>query len=121
MIPENDFIEMIKSLLKANRFDLTNEKTLQADLARVFSKEKIPFKREHWITKTDCIDFYFEDDAFGLEVKVKGSALSISRQLDRYCKSWEVSHIILVSTRPYPQIPDELHDTKIVKIIIRQL
>lgn len=46
----------------------------------------------------DRIDFFDEDGAIGIEVKIKGGAIPLVRQLRRYLDHTEVTGLILVTT-----------------------
>jgi len=90
MTPEN-----IAALLERTRFNVAGEKALQADVATRLEAAGVEFRREVRLSGYDIIDFMA--GAVGIEVKVKGSARAILRQLKRYAAHDEVSSIILLS------------------------
>lgn len=95
-------IEQILSAIKGQRFDLQNEKELQKQIGESLSSTGLIYSREHQLSKKDIIDFFLPDEGkagIGLELKIKGTAKAIYKQLDRYCQHHEITHIILVTNR----------------------
>lgn len=89
-------INQIIELLKKQRFPLENEKRTQSKISEILTKENIDHKREVNLSDKDIVDFMIDDIA--IEVKIKGSAMSIFRQCNRYCESIEVKTLILLSS-----------------------
>jgi hypothetical protein len=87
----------ILSFLKGRCFDLGNETRLQREIARVFDKKNIPYKREVVLSDRDRIDFMVNN--IGIEIKINGSSSKIFRQCRRYCKHNEVDELILASNK----------------------
>jgi len=91
------------------RFDISNEKDVQAQLERRLIEEKIEFIRECALddNKKDIPDFMVGDIC--IEIKIKGGALDIFRQLQRYACSDKVETIILLTNRNII-VPDKIND-----------
>lgn len=90
-------IKEIKTILGSYRFPLSNEKILQREIAEVLTKNNIVFQKEASLQGSGIIDFLIGD--IGIEIKIKGNALSIYKQLERYCEREEIKEIILVTNR----------------------
>lgn len=87
---------LVDALSRA-QLPLENEATLQTAIAQVLQYHEIPYLREKRLDPKNRIDFYCQ--GVGLEVKVKGQAPAIYKQLKRYCAFDEVENLILVTTR----------------------
>lgn len=85
--------------LNSTHFPLTHEISLHQKMEDVFTNYGISFKREVFLSKTDKVDFLI-DGNLALEVKIKGSAMNIYRQCERYCTHDSVTGIILASSKP---------------------
>jgi hypothetical protein len=82
---------------RSYRFDRTSEATLQAGLALAMTEMSIPFEREVVLAPGDRIDFLVGN--VGVELKIKGSASEVMRQLSRYSKHERIKALVLVTTR----------------------
>lgn len=91
MLP-HEFIAAVTS----HRFDLSDEKVLQADIAGVLTKLGAQFKREVRLNSSDIVDFMLPD-GLAVEVKIKAPKRTIYRQCKRYCAHDAVSGLILVT------------------------
>ena len=91
-------ISEIMTLLSKHRFELQNEKVLQAAISEVLTKANIEHEREFRLSQADVIDF-FAEDCIGIEVKLKGNASEIYKQCKRYCEHNDVKALILVTNR----------------------
>lgn len=86
------------AVLRGKRMRCSTEAQLQADIASVLSGAKISFRREAWLgAETGRIDFLV--GAVGLEVKIKGGAREIYRQVARYCDHRDIHALILAATQ----------------------
>lgn len=84
-------------LIQRQRFDLSTEKRLQAELAEVLTKEGIDFEREKSLSEQDIPDFVIAGGIV-IECKVRGARkMDVYRQLCRYAALPAVSVIILAS------------------------
>lgn len=88
----------IIALLKSHRFFLHNEKSLQSDIAALFTSKKVPFNREHYLDENNIMDFIVAD-GIGLEIKIDGTKRAIYEQCLRYSKFPEVKELILFTNK----------------------
>lgn len=103
-------IEELKSKILLYHFVFDNEKSLQEQLASVFSEAGIPFLREFPLTPKDRPDFAISDTYPGLvavEVKIDGAPNAHLRQLKRYANHPRVQAVVLIKPRPTP-MPETL-------------
>lgn len=87
----------IYAALREVRFNFTCERELQEGIAKQLTAAGVSFRREHALTERDRIDFLC--GSVGIEVKIKGSAADLIRQLHRYAERDEITAIILVTSR----------------------
>lgn len=87
----------LHKLLSKYRFTLSHEKALQAEISALLTDNKIEHSREVKLSDRDCIDFLVGNT--GMEVKLKGSAMAIYKQCERYCGYQRVGELILVTNR----------------------
>lgn len=101
-------VEETISVLSKARLPLQNEKILQAEIAKIIP-EFIPERRLAGCLGTlGIIDFYHLRNSIGVEVKIKGGRKAIYRQCEQYCRSYEISSLILVTNRAMG-LPPEIH------------
>jgi hypothetical protein len=75
------------------------EAQVQDSIAGLLGLMNIPFRREVKLGPGSRIDFLVQG-GIGIEVKVgKPAAVKVQRQVERYCRSDEVTQLILLSTR----------------------
>lgn len=92
-----DVYQVIQEINRHRFRGLANEKNLQQEMWMTL---EIPgLLREYRLSEKDIIDFYLPSLKLGIEVKIKGSPVSIYRQLQRYCLHQEIDHIVLVTVR----------------------
>lgn len=97
----NALINDIIKVLQSGRYDLTQEKTTQAQIQKRM-QEKAPafgFIRHHQFDKTSIPDFFEPELGIAIEVKIKGSKIDIYKQCERYCKFEEVKMLILCTNK----------------------
>lgn len=99
-------VQQLFEILRNKRFNLTNEKQTQADIEKVFVENNVNFKREHYYDKKNIVDFKVENVA--VEVKIKGTAMNIFRQCERYCSFDEV-HFLILLTNKSMGLPKEIN------------
>lgn len=75
-----------------------SEIELHGQIAACLDAAGIPYEREV-STATGPVDFVV-DETIALEVKVKGSAISVSRQVIRYLQDDRFSGAVVVTTKP---------------------
>ncbi|MFZ4807500.1 MAG: hypothetical protein ACOYLQ_09605 [Hyphomicrobiaceae bacterium] len=102
--------------LAGRRFSLEDEKQTQVEIAAALAGAGVPYRREvrlHAapeieIDRGELIERGFGRDlgvidfmvgTLGVEVKIKGAAASIVRQLRRYAESYQVGALLLVTNR----------------------
>lgn len=80
------------------RLELHNEKVLQSQIEAILKEKNVPYSREHKLDDYSIIDFMIEG-YLGIEVKIKGSAMEIFRQIERYCEFSEVEGLVLITNK----------------------
>jgi hypothetical protein len=98
-------IDRVFSCLKNKRLDMNDEKRTQEQVADYLRTADICFIKEHPLDKGSIVDFMLEDGV-AIEVKIKGSRMSVYRQIERYCKFDDVKSIILLCTYPFAMPPE---------------
>lgn len=114
-------LDQVHDHLAAYRFHYTTEYELQEAIELTLEASGWHFRREFYFTKRDRIDFFVGVgkpvnvmgvsiwSGLGIEVKVKGAAAEVQRQLARYAQNSFVLGLLLVTTRARHLPPDELH------------
>lgn len=100
-----ELINQIGDIIGSTRFSLQDEKVMQAEIAIAFDKAGRTYSREHHLSDESIPDFFIEGIA--IEIKIKGSAMAIYRQCERYCMFPEVKALILVTNKSMA-LPDEI-------------
>ncbi|AHJ13135.1 DUF5131 family protein [Sulfurospirillum multivorans] len=102
---ENSF-EMFESIinqvgmsLSKRRLNLSDEKLLQNDIASAFDHSSIAYEREVKIKDKSIVDFMIGTLAIEVKIRGNGSAMSIYRQIERYCDSDQVEAILLLTSK----------------------
>lgn len=83
--------------VRSYRYLAGTEDELQRQLAEVLTFQGVEFIREYRLGAAGRIDFYLPTWHAGLEVKIKGSANAVLRQLHRY--SGADLDILILATR----------------------
>lgn len=94
MITEANLIPVI-ALLRQKRFNLTNEKVTQSEIADYLNEIGVEFLREYRLNGKDIPDFIIYDHV-AIEIKIKGGSRDIYSQCERYCKHDKIKFIILM-------------------------
>ena len=89
--------DKILYLLSGNRFDVSDEMRCHGQIKDLFDKLNIGYQHEVRLSQASRIDFMI--GKVGVEVKVKGVARSIFKQLQRYAQHDEVDCIILLTNK----------------------
>jgi hypothetical protein len=97
-VTAGDRVEQVVALLSGYRIPQDTERQLQDGIATLLTGAGIAFKREYRLTGRDKPDFMLVPDVC-LEVKIKGTAANVTRQLLRYAASEHVAALLLVTTR----------------------
>jgi hypothetical protein len=99
--------EVIIKTLGAYRYLFNTERELQDGIGVVLENARIDFTREVELSEDDRIDFMV--GSVGIEVKIKGTANALLRQLHRYAQHPEITALIVVTTRVrHFDLPKEL-------------
>jgi hypothetical protein len=108
-------IEKLFAILSKHRFSLEKEKETQLEIAALLKNKDIDFTREFILDKESTIDFMFEEQGIGMEVKIKGGKRAIYRQCERYCSFDKIKTLILVTGRSMG-MPKEINNKPIYLI-----
>lgn len=95
------------------RFSWSNEAELQDGIGEAFEAQRLTVSREHQLSEAGRVDFFLHTvgeprRGIAIEVKTKGSAADIIRQLHRYASHDDVLGVVLVSTSLRLRAPAEL-------------
>lgn len=108
-----DLVELIGGY----RFTFRNEDELQYAIAEMLETEGLAVEREVRLDHHGRIDILV--DGIGIEIKIKGSEVSVSRQLQRYAASDRVRELVLVTHRAVlSNIPDWIEDKPVTVVWI---
>jgi hypothetical protein len=88
--------DVVKALA-GYRLPVSNEKAMQDAVESALRAENLPFEREVK-READRIDFLV-GGVVGVELKVKGAAGDVQRQLERYATWPEVTSLVLVTSK----------------------
>ncbi|QZN86906.1 hypothetical protein [Cellulomonas sp. C5510] len=88
----------VVAALAAATLTYTDEVSLHEDMSRVLAAAGIEHEREVRLTPHDRIDF-LTAGGVGIEVKVAGSLVAVTRQMQRYAHHDDVHSLVLVTTR----------------------
>ena len=94
----------ITSLLSTYKLPLHDEKMLQRGIEEALTKNGVAFEREHHLDKASIPDFFI--NGLAIEVKIKGSAKSIFRQIERYSLHPDVKEILLITNKTMGIMPE---------------
>ncbi len=106
-------LEKIAEALKGIRQHPQDEKDLQSTIARCLTAAGIPFSREV-LTSTGPVDFVVGTTA--IEIKIRGSATDVARQIIRYLDDERFTEGIIITTRPM-LIPIQKSGEKPIRVI----
>jgi len=99
-------VNKLIGIIQQYRFDLSDEKRLQAGLADALRAEGIGFEREVRLETNDVVDFMVGDIA--VECKLRGQGkMDIYRQLVRYARHAKVKTLVL-ATNVSMGLPDNI-------------
>lgn len=89
--------EVLIKLLSSFRFSSPDEKTVQSQLERHLTQAGFVFEREYRLDAKNIPDFFI--DGIAIELKLKGSAKAIYKQVERYSLFSKINALILVTNR----------------------
>lgn len=113
----------IAELLNCYRFRYQSETELQDAIEFAFKTAYISNDREFRLNERDCPDFFCASTGLAIEVKIKGSASDVLRQLGRYAQHEKVRALLLVTTRSLQaaQIPSSINGKPLEVVCLRSL
>ena len=106
----------IATLLRAARFQFSSEDDLQRGIDGLLKSRGLTVQREVVLGPHDRIDFLL-DGGIGIEVKVRGNASDLGRQVERYMENPRVSTVIVVTSRMTHQMLPETISEKPVLVV----
>lgn len=86
-------------LVEAHRFDLSDEKRMQAQLAEVLGAHRMEFEREKRLSDRDIPDFLVAP-GIAVECKLSGRGhgkMAIFKQVERYAQHEQVLALVLIT------------------------
>ncbi|HEX3800269.1 MAG TPA: hypothetical protein VH413_16355 [Verrucomicrobiae bacterium] len=92
------------------KFSFQTEMQLQEEIAKMLTREGVPFLREFRLSDADRPDFVVSlvyPRLVALEVKIAGGVNGHLRQLRRYAESERIAGTFLLCPKPYP-LPETL-------------
>jgi hypothetical protein len=92
-----DFTSDFYNLISKCKFSLESEEELKLQISSVLEQHNFDFKKEFKLDAKNRLDFYIH--GYAIEVKIKGSAMSIYRQCVRYCQFKEVKGLFLITNK----------------------
>ena len=102
-------VQHLRHKVTTGYLKISNESDLQDQLYRVFQNESwAEFKREIKLSDQDRIDFLDEESGIGIEVKVRGNANEILKQLERYAQSDKVK-VLILATATFMGLPENIN------------
>ena len=90
-------LQLFLNTIRAYRFTLSSEAALKREMEMVLDNHGVEYLREFTLDKTSRPDFMVSGHA--IEVKIKGSAMAIYKQCERYCQFDQVKGLVLVTNR----------------------
>lgn len=90
-------IKDLHAVLSRYQFPLSTEEALQRQIEGVLKHHGFPYVREYRLDPKNRIDFFC--GGVGIEVKIKGSAMSIYRQCERYCQFPQIEIFLLITNK----------------------
>lgn len=90
-----ELVSKIKDIVSGIIYDLSNEKSTQKTIGELLKDLNV--ESEYRLSNKDIVDFFIE--GLAIEVKVKGNAVAILRQCERYCEHEQVKGLLLITSR----------------------
>lgn len=95
-----------------------DEYDLQSALAGALEQAGIRLEREHRLSDGESrVDLWVPKQGIAIEVKIKGAAAQVIRQVSRYARCREVNTVVLVTTKAsHHRMPHELHGKPVLLV-----
>lgn len=90
----DSFVKETEEKILEYEYNMTDEKDLQNGIGYVLGSEWI---REYSLSQKDRPDFFHKKNGIAAEVKIKGSAANLIRQIHRYAQYESVNGIMVIS------------------------
>jgi hypothetical protein len=90
-------VATVSRVLETHRFRYSSERDLQTGIEQVLRAAGLSPQREAALGDAGTIDFLV--DGLGIEIKVKGSRVEVTRQVHRYLQHASIAALMLVTTR----------------------
>lgn len=113
-------INNIQKAIKGQKLPLQNEKQLQQKLEVLFQENNLDFKREKRLDNSNIIDFMFNGLGVELKIRTKASAMSVYRQIERYCSFDEIEGILLLTAKS-TSLPSEINGKPVYVISLSRI
>lgn len=105
-----EVVDIYKHLRRYRFINLTSEKELQVEIHKALQEIcRDDLNREYRLSQKDIVDFFVPSLGLVIEIKVKGSAKAIYRQLERYAKHEQVKVILLLTAKTMG-LPEKIND-----------
>lgn len=101
-------ISGIVDLIAQYRFRFSSEVQLHEGISKVLDVAGISYRREVRIDEHNRLDFLI-DGGLVIEVKIAGSGAELLRQVHRYAQEEIVTGIIVVTNKPWHDLPPTLN------------
>ncbi len=109
-------VKDLVTALRGYQFNFSNEAELQDGIEEVLTAQGCTFERERALKGAGVIDFLVAG-GIGIEVKIKGSPVLVTRQLLRYAECEDVKELVLVTARSrLGDLPDTLRGKRVTVI-----
>ncbi len=109
-------VKDLVTALRGYRFNFSNEADLQDGIEEVLTAKGCSFERECALEGAGVIDFLLAG-GIGIEIKIKGSPVLVTRQLLRYAECEDVKELVLVTARSrLGDLPDTLRGKRVTVV-----
>jgi hypothetical protein len=111
-------VDQVLSAIRGHVYRFASEDDLQRGLEAALTKRGLDVEREVRVDDLNRIDLMV--GRVGIEVKVKGGAAEVNRQLCRYAP--HVDHLVLVTIKATHRqhLPDEIDGTPLTVVFIAE-
>ena len=111
----------IAELLSGYAYTFDCEASLQAGVAAVLEAGGVKNDREERLGAGDRIDFWCWQEDIGVECKIDGPSMAVTRQLLRYANHDKVRGLILVTSRMrHKEVPTTLNGIPVELVCIAE-